>query len=99
MQFWATTLLQASSQGLREVWEELLPALVGGEFSWVCHSWTLSPCSSQREDEIEAIISISDGLNLVSAHLSQLPGPEHSSLLPPGIEGAGEGGDSLTGKL
>ena len=34
-------------------------------------SWTLCPCASQREDEIEAIISISDGLNLVSTHSSQ----------------------------
>lgn len=34
-------------------------------------SWTLRPCASQREDEIEAIVSISDGLNLVSTHSSQ----------------------------
>ena len=49
---------------------------------------SLCPCASQREDEIEAIISISDGLNLVSAPCSQqplprpqpLPGSEHYAL-------------------
>lgn len=33
-----------------------------------CVSPGHSLCASQREDEIEAIISISDGLNLVSRH-------------------------------
>lgn len=57
--------------------------------SRVCLSWTLSPCASQREDEIEATISISDGLNLVSRHRaarsSPQPGSEQS---PPLLEGA-----------
>lgn len=60
---------------------------LGESLGYVTPGHSLSLCVSQREDEIEAIISISDGLNLVSAHLSQpsgsmqLPGPEHSSLL------------------
>ncbi|XP_032465018.1 cadherin-related family member 1 isoform X4 [Phocoena sinus] len=35
-------------------------------------SWTLRPCASQREDEIEAIVSISDGLNLVAEKVTIL---------------------------
>lgn len=62
-QLWGTPPCSSLSQGSREG----PPVSV----SRVCLSWTLSPCASQREDEIEAIISISDGLNLVSRHRGQ----------------------------
>lgn len=73
---------------------------LGESLGYVTPGHSLSLCVSQREDEIEAIISISDGLNLVSAHLSQpsgsmqLPGPEHSSLLQSPGGGGGAPGKS-----